>query len=252
MIGIGSPTFSQMPFEEALEGISKHFDLWEVLVEGLHGIDDVSEPLGRARESFGMSFQVHAPMSDVNLGSVYEPMRRASLDDTARVLSWCRRQDIEVVTIHPGFVNGIAFLDRAMALERVRESLKEVGALAEEHSLTVAVENMPARINSTCTEASELLEVIRGTGLRVCFDMGHANTTGNMDAMLEHVEDFANVHLHNNDGTWDQHNVIDDGTADLGKIIGALSGVYRGNYVIESTDLESAVRSKAILERLLG
>jgi sugar phosphate isomerase/epimerase len=252
VIGIGSPSFSQMPFEGALERISEHFELWEVLVEGLHGIDDISSPMAHAKESLGMSIQVHAPMSDVNLGSVYEPMRRAALDDTARVLSWCRRQDVEVVTIHPGFVNGIAFLDRSMALERTKASLKAVGALAEEHSLTVAVENMPARINSMCTEASELVEVVRGTGLHLCFDMGHANTTGNIDAMLSQVADFRNVHLLNNDGSWDQHNMIDDGTADVRRVVAALRGTYRGNYVIESTDLESGVRSKATLERLLA
>jgi sugar phosphate isomerase/epimerase len=251
MIGIGSPTFSQMPFGDALEQIADHFELWEVLVEGMHGLEDITDQLIHAKESLGMSFQVHAPMSDVNLGSVYEPMRLAALDDTARVLSWCRRQGIEVVTLHPGFVNGIAFLDRSMALERVKVSMKTVGALAEEHSVVVAVENMPANINSTCTDAAELAEAIQGTGLHICFDIGHANTSGCLDRMLEHIGDFRNVHLHNNDGSWDQHNTIDEGTVDIRRVVDALKGTYRGNLVIESTDLESGIRSKSILEGLL-
>jgi sugar phosphate isomerase/epimerase len=60
------------------------------------------------------------------------------------------------------------------------------------------------------------------------------------------------VHLHNNEGQWDQHNVIDDGTADLEKVVRVLRDSYRGNIVIESTDLESGLRSKGVLERMLG
>ena len=75
--------------------------------------------------------------------------------------------------------------------------------------------------------------------------------TGKLDDMLKHVSMFRNVHLHNNEGQWDQHNVIDEGTADLGKVVSVLRSSYSGNLVIESTDLGPGVRSKAVLERLL-
>jgi sugar phosphate isomerase/epimerase len=82
--------------------------------------------------------------------------------------------------------------------------------------------------------------------------MGHANTSGQTEAMLDLADRFGNVHLHNNEGQWDQHNVIDDGTADLEKVVRVLRDSYRGNIVIESTDLESGLRSKGVLERMLG
>jgi sugar phosphate isomerase/epimerase len=81
--------------------------------------------------------------------------------------------------------------------------------------------------------------------------MGHANTARQLDALLALVDRFGNVHLHNNEGQWDQHNVVDDGTADLKKVVTALRGRYRGNTIIESRDLESGVSSKAVLERSL-
>ncbi|MBN1678089.1 MAG: sugar phosphate isomerase/epimerase [Candidatus Thermoplasmatota archaeon] len=252
MIGIGSPTFCLHPFEEALEAISKNFQLWELLSEGEDRLDIIRGTLKHAIESTDMRFQVHAPLSDVNIGSVHEPMRRAAVAQITETISSCRDLGIPLVTVHPGFVQGIAFLDRARALEKTKESLKEIARSAQENAVEVVVENMPANINATCTTAKELVEAIEGTGFRICFDMGHANTSGQLDAMLALAERFGNVHLHNNEGQWDQHNVVNEGTADLEKVLSVLRRQYRGNMIIESTDLESGIRSKTVLERALG
>lgn len=252
MIGIASPSFCQTPFQTILDEVSKHFQLWEVLSEGMHMLGGVKDGIRHGHDSMGMSFQVHAPMSDVNIGSVYEPMRRASVEEVRSVISLCRDLDIRVVTVHPGFVNGIAFLDKSQAFAKTVQSLKEIDSASREHSVTVAVENMPSGINATCTTAQALFEAIEGTELGVCFDMGHANTAGEVDAMLRGVRRFRNVHLHNNGGQWDQHNQVDDGTADLPKVAAALKSSYSGNIIVESTDIPSGVESKRVLDGLLG
>jgi sugar phosphate isomerase/epimerase len=251
MIGIGSPTFCVTPFLNMLESISKHFELWEILSEGEDRLELIKDDVRYGRDSLGMRFQVHAPLSDVNIGSVHEPMRIAAVDEIKQSIMMCRQLEIPLVTIHPGFVQGIAFMNRARALEKTKESVKEIAAYATDQSVAVAVENLPANINATCTQAVELLEAIEGSGFGICFDMGHANTSGQMDEMLRLVDRFKNVHLHNNDGQWDQHNRVDDGSADLSKVVSALKKSYRGNIIIESTDLESGEQSKRVLEALL-
>ena len=179
-------------------------------------------------------------------------MRRASVAEVQDTLKACNKLGVTVVTIHPGFVQGIAFLRKSVIGEQTKRSLIELERVAMDSGVTLAVENMPNGINATCTTAEELLEAVDGTSLGLCFDMGHANTAGQMDAMLEHVRLFRNVHLHNNDGSWDQHDVIDRGSADIVKVVSSIRrGGYSGNYVIESTDLESAVESKQVLQRLL-
>ena len=154
--------------------------------------------------------------------------------------------------MHPGFVQGVAFLNRSKAVEMTKRSVVEIADFARDQSVKVAVENLPANINGTCTSAEELLRVLEGTDLEICFDMGHANTAGQLDAFLALAGRFGNVHLHNNEGEWDQHNAIDDGSADLVKVISVLRKSYKGNIVIESTDLESGSESKRKLEQLLG
>jgi len=251
MIGISSPTFCMTPFLNMLESISKRFELWEILSEGEDRLELIKDDVRYGRDSLDMRFQVHAPLSDVNIGSVHEPMRIAAVNEIKQTIMMCRQLEIPLVTIHPGFVQGIAFLNKAKALEKTKESVKEVAAYAIDQSVTVVVENLPANINATCTRADELLEAIEGSGLGICFDMGHANTAGQMDEMLRLVDRFKNVHLHNNDGQWDQHNRIDDGSADVSKVVSVLKRSYRGNIIIESTDLESGEQSKRVLEALL-
>ena len=251
MIGIGSPTFCTTPFLNMLESISKRFELWEILSEGEDRLELIKDDVRYGRDSLDMRFQVHAPLSDVNIGSVHEPMRVAAVDEIKQAIMMCRQLEIPLVTIHPGFVQGIAFLNKAKALEKTKESVKEIAAYAMDQSVTVVVENLPANINATCTQADELLEAIDGSGLGICFDMGHANTAGQIDEMLRLVDRFKNVHLHNNDGQWDQHNKVDDGSADLSKVVSVLKKSYRGNIIIESTDLESGTQSKRVLEALL-
>lgn len=251
MIGIASPLFCSTPFPRMVEAIAEHFEMWEVLSEGDHRLDLVRGDILHARESLGLRFQVHVPMSDVNIGSVYEPMRVASVNEIKKVIETCRMLGISVVTVHPGFVNGIAFLDRSRPVAMTRRSIQELAPFAEEHGVVMAVENLPGNINATCTRAEELVSVLEGTSAGICFDMGHANTVGEVDNMLRYSGRFRNVHLHNNDGQWDQHNIIDDGTADLGKVVSALRASYSGNMVIESTDLAPGMESKGILERLL-
>lgn len=252
MIGVGSPAFCQTPFKQMLERVSKHFKLWEVLVEDEDRLELAEDGIRYGISSMGMRFQVHAPLSDVNIGSVHEPMRRAAISEIKDTVARCRMLDIRMVTVHPGFVQGIAFLARTRAVTKTKESLLELSRLSKEHSVELAIENLPANINGTCTQARELLEVIEGTDLGICFDMGHANTANQIDEMLALVDQFRNVHLHNNDGEWDQHNRIDDGSADLHRIISTLKRRYNGNIIIESTDLESGAESRTILEKILG
>ena len=252
MIGIASPSFCISPFMNMLERISEHFMLWEILSEGENRLELVRDGVRYGRESMGMSFQVHAPISDVNIGSAHEPMRRAAMDEVKQTIMMCRQMEIPLVTIHPGFVQGIAFLNRSMAVERTKESLKEIASFADDNAITLALENLPANINGTCTTAKELLEVANSAGIGLCFDMGHANTSGQVKELLDIVDKFRNVHLHNNEGSWDQHNEIDDGTADIEAIVRVLKASYRGNLIIEATDLEPGIESKRKLEKLLG
>ena len=252
MIGIASPAFCFSPFEDALDEISEHFGLWEVLLEGEHRLEIVQKKMLDAIGSYDVRFQIHAPMSDVNIGSVYEPMRRFAVREIEAAIRACNEMEIDLITLHPGFIGGIAFLDKSIVIRQTKRSLAHLAHVAIENSVELAIENMPQGINATCTTAEELMSVVGEAALGICFDMGHANTSGQIEPLLRHSASFRNVHLHNNDGSWDQHNPIGEGTADVRAVVSAIreSG-YGGNYIIESTDLAGGIASRKLLDSLL-
>ena len=142
-------------------------------------------------------------------------------------------------------------LDRASVISETMRSLEDIERAATENGVTAALENMPRMPITTCTEPNELLSLVEGTSLKVCFDIGHAHTNGNIDEFLKHTERFANVHIHDNDGTSDQHLTIGDGKIDFKHVIEGMRG-YRHRYVIEARRIEGAPLSQARLRKLLG
>ena len=93
----------------------------------------------------------------------------------------------------------------------------------------------------------QLLEAIEGTELRVTFDVGHAHHAGFLDEWLDHVHLFRNFHIHDNDGSWDQHAVLGSRTIPFDKVLKAMEP-YKGSYIIECSKYEEGVESKGVLE----
>ena len=62
---------------------------------------------------------------------------------------------------------------------------------------------------------------------------------------------FNNIHLHDNNGKWDEHLILGTGKIDLKNILNRLRPSYKGNWVIECNKLNEGIESKKILERWL-
>jgi sugar phosphate isomerase/epimerase len=251
VIAVSSPYFSTIPFPEALAMVSKDFRAWEIVAEGRHNLPEIEKDFRELTPSYDLSFSVHAPMSDINIGSLNPRLREASLQELLAGLGTTHRLGLEVFTIHPGFMTPIGMVSREKVRETVQRSLKRIDALAEDTGVKVALENMPRGPFSMCEAPSELLEMLDGTSMGVCFDVGHANTMGNIDAFLELIPRFRNVHVHDNMGERDEHLPIGDGTVDFPTLLRRLRD-YRGGMVIESRGFEDAVVSKRRLDQLLA
>lgn len=250
MISVSSPAFSLMPFDQAIEEVAQGFRAWEIVAEGRHRLPDIEKSFMDVSGSYDLEYSVHAPLSDINIGSLNPTMRKASLDEVLIAIGCCGRMGIELITVHPGFISPLGQLDRPAVMRETRASLRRIDSAASEAGVTVALENMPRMPITTCTEPAELLSLLEGTSLRVCFDIGHAHTTGNIDDFVKHLPLFANVHIHDNDGTSDQHRTIGDGKIDFVHVLNAMKG-YQRRYVIEARKIETAPVSRDRLRKLL-
>ncbi len=238
------------PFWEMVEKIKSHFQWWEIIAEGLHTMPVIKDEIKRAKDSFDIHFSVHAPFADLNIASLNTKIRENSIFQVMEAIKISSDLDIELVTLHPGHKSalGAYFTDRLVEMNR--NSLLTIDKGAEEYGIELALENLPRMWVSLCHDASQMRELIAGTNIKVCFDIGHANISDTIDGFLELKETIINLHLHDNDGTKDWHMILGEGNIDFKGILRDLSG-YSGNYVIESTSLEDGIKSKAILENIL-
>lgn len=251
MISVSSyAALSPLTVEEALEMISRDFDGWEIVGEGVHTITDILPELERLIPSYDIQLSLHAPFSDVNIGSFNKRIREEAVRQVIEAIQAADRLGMKTATVHPGFFSPLSFSSPKKVLEIARESVKIIDASTRGLGIKVGMENMPDMIVTTCRKVEDLLYMIEGTDVGICFDVGHANTTGEVENFLRHKEKFVNVHLHDNDGRSDLHRPIGAGTADFESVIGELSA-YDGIFVLESRSYDDALAGKAFLENLL-
>ena len=250
MIGVSCTNLAADGIEQSLELISKDFQHWEILSEGEHHLPYIVDRLKDIAPSYDMRFSIHAPISDVNLGSLSERMREAATMEILLTMECAAMLGIETVTIHPGhrpfIVDGIP---DSRAEESTRKSLRIIDRLSNDYGVKVALENMPDFFMLQGRTFEEFSRLIEGSDIGICFDVGHANTVGQVDEFMTLKDRFVNVHVHDNDGSADQHLTVGDGTAPVEKVLKSL-GSYSRNLIIEAKSLESAIESRERMMRM--
>lgn len=252
MISVSSyVALSPMTLEEAFKLVSRDFDGWEIVGEGVHTITDILPELERLIPSYDLQLSLHAPFSDVNIGSFNSRIWEEAVRQVIEAIQVADGVGMKTATVHPGFFSPLSFSSPKKVLDITRESIRLIDSSIQGLGIKVGVENMPNMVVTTCHTVQDLLYVIEGTDIGICFDVGHANTTGETENFLQCSDRFVNVHLHDNDGGSDPHLPMGAGTVDFESIVGKLSD-YTGTFVLESRSYEDALAGKAYLEKLLA
>lgn len=249
MIALSSPSLSLLPVGEAMEKVAAHFRGWEIVGEGRHFLPEIEQELARLLPSYDLRCSVHAPLSDVNLGSLNPRMLQASLKEVIDSVAVAGRLGLGPFTVHPGFYTPLGQSNRPAAWNATKDSLRQIERVAQEHGVQVALENMPAMPISMIINPEQMEEMLAGTKLGICFDIGHAHTTHNLESYLRLQDRFVNLHVHDNEGHYDQHLPLGKGKIPLARLL-PLNG-YRGWYVVEAKSLEEGRASAQVLEQLL-
>ena len=252
MIGMSCTHLSNSPLADCVGPVSETFRHWEIFSEIDHSVVGREREIEELVSAAGLSCSVHAPICDLNVAAFSDRLMEASVAETCAVIASSAEIGAKTVTVHPGLasmsVNGTA----ERATERARRSMRVFDMMQREYGVPIAIENMPNVPIFLGITAETLAYIVDGTDLRICFDIGHANTSGQIDAMIETFGDrIANIHIHDNNGQRDEHLTIGDGIIDFPEVLAHLSW-YRGNYIIEAKSLESARISQSRLEKMLS
>ncbi|MCH3978408.1 MAG: sugar phosphate isomerase/epimerase [Candidatus Methanomethylophilus sp.] len=198
-----------------------------------------------------MTFTVHSAIADTNAAALNDRMREASCMEFMSEMEAAVEFGAQCITVHPGIVN-LAMTDmREKSIRASKDTMRLLDRAQTEYGVRLAIENMPDVPVMLGVKASELEEIVAGTDLGICLDVGHANTSGQLDAMIDAFRDrIVNVHIHDNNGKRDEHLTIGDGSIDFPAVMKKLS-FYKGRYIIESRNLESAVESQKRLRDMI-
>ncbi|AUV80283.1 sugar phosphate isomerase/epimerase [Salinigranum rubrum] len=174
------------------------------------------ERVRRVAAENDLTVTLHAPYRDCNLGNLNERLRKATVAAVCDSLDFAAEAGAKAVVVHGGSVRP-RYPDRVQGQSREQavRSLRACGRYAEEVGVPLCVENQrdkssQRRHTATPERLATLLDDVGVDSLRVTLDVGHAKVTG--VAFEEFVERFGDrivvAHLHDNDGTDDDHDPL--------------------------------------------
>lgn len=240
-----------------LEAIERIVDLGVSVVEITYDLPHIDDIRGdffdrlRLFQSRGISFSLHGPLFEVNIGSVFKELRDLSMERYRKAIDMASGTGIGPVVVHPGYSLLMEKSDRVVNAARKNfiEDLKRLADYADNRNVPLALENvhMPFFFFHDLDEFTDIRRQVGDIGITL--DIGHAYITKrqkNIDdpegSIIEDIrktgiDHIRHVHLHNNEGINDDHLFI-DGSIDLNRVLVCLRELgYSGKVVIESYDM---------------
>jgi sugar phosphate isomerase/epimerase len=247
-VGFSAYKLVTKPFDWAAGLEDMGFDGWEIVSEGqqkltkesLSGFLDIIN-------SMNIEITVHGPFSDLNPASVNDPIR----DETIRQIKQCVELSADfsrIVVVHPGILSPLGTQMPDEAWTRNVDALRELCKHAEEHGVTLCLENMPDIEKLLCRTPHEVFGMAESSGSGMTFDVGHSNTMKNTLEFLKEKGRFTHVHIHDNHGKKDEHLELGKGTVDWSKVLPELKD-FKGMTVVEARSLEEGRRSLEFIRK---
>ncbi|HJJ47254.1 MAG TPA: sugar phosphate isomerase/epimerase [Methanocorpusculum sp.] len=228
------------------------FDGWEVSADGNYRLDkkEKFESVKKVIDEFSLAVTVHAPFSDLNPASINDNIWRDTIQDLDNTILKAAELT-DTVTIHPGYLSPVARYDIQRAWKRHKETCTHLGETAEKAGITVCLENMPKLDNFFGMGPDEIDGFIEGTGMKATFDIGHANTNGNLDRFFSVILKKAHhMHIHDNHGEHDDHLPLGEGTIPWKKIVPKVINDYKGEViVVEGRKTKDGIKSLNFLRK---
>lgn len=207
-----------------------------------------AENLRKMAEKAGICFnQAHARF----------PVYREGDETYNEKMLICVKEDIRLasvlgaknIIVHPFEVkNGGKYMDAAAQKEANLRFYRELESTALENGIKIALENLNGwdqdkncYAPTVCSYAAwlgEYLDELNPAAFTACLDVGHSNITGEAPDKAIHIlgkNRLTALHIHDNDGFGDAHDIPFAGTIDWYELTKALGEIdYQGDFTYEA------------------
>ena len=195
---------------------------------------------------------IHAPFFDLSLGARDKRIRKVSYERLSWALEAAAKLNATQVVIHPGYGPWVLGHKLEIWLKRSETKLNRLVKRATKLGLKLAFENI---YDDSPRDLLTFLEAFPQENVGICFDVGHFNVFSKvpMEKWLNKIGDrIFECHLHDNDGTADQHISIGDGNINYQPLIEWLkSKEKRPKLVLELPHKTHVIKSVNILKNWL-
>ena len=164
-----------------------------------------------------------------------------------------------LVVVHCSTIRrqGIPAAERQRRIEQLRKSILELGKFGHKINIQYAFENLPAYhpIGSDVAELARILSELKAPNTGMCFDAGHANMVSDpAEAVRCTNGQMIYIHLSDNSGQADEHEMPTYGTIDIEALARSLHETnYDGTIMLEvfySVDRLKRIIDEGCTERL--
>ncbi|HET6350851.1 MAG TPA: sugar phosphate isomerase/epimerase family protein [Coriobacteriia bacterium] len=177
-------------------------------------------------------YDIHAPAgAEKNWYSIVEYQRLAGVEIIKNRVDMCTVLGGSVIVVHTPPANSA----NRDAWSQLRKSLDELEEYCTARSVKIAVEN---RANDKFIGIRELFSEYESTFLGLCYDTGHGNIGGMGLRHLDSVKErLISLHLHDNDGTADQHKPVFSGTVDWAELVRTVAASPYDKFLTFETEM---------------
>ncbi len=229
--GISTWSLLQLDVDVAIKAIGDagfdYIELWGEVPHAYHDWVDRGR-LGDALSSYDMTVTLHAPFTDLNLASPFQPVRGAVAETLEKFVEFGAEIGAVMITVHPGNVHNQALVPKSA--ENASQTINRM-VRAGRGRLAISVENQAKSFDmyhyplaSTPDSLQRIVDAVEDT--RITLDTGHAHVSGTDPLAFAELggERLAEIHLSDNSGSSDDHLIPGEGTVKLQKLFERIEG----------------------------
>lgn len=182
---------------------------------------------------------LHAPFSELFPCAIDPLVRKTAAYRYRQAIALARNYGAQKVVIHGGFYEKLYFPEwfTEQSILFWKDFLKE------DPGVELVLENV---LEPEPGFLKKIVEAVDHPKLKLCLDVGHVNAYSKIPVMdwLEDCGPYAShFHLHNNDGTWDTHSALAEGTIPMETLLEKIRDLCPGATVtLELMEAESSIK----------
>lgn len=218
-----------------------------------HALDQLNDTdIIRLKErlDYHPSFTIHAPFMDLSPGAVDSKVRAVTLERFSCIFDIAGILKPKAIVFHSGYEKWKYALKIDIWLEKSLMTWRALLKRAVDMGLKIVIENI---FEDAPTNLKLLMDEMGSEHFGICFDTGHFNLFSkiSLEEWLRQLKpNIIELHLHDNDKTFDSHLAIGNGTFDFDTLFSTLKDKNL-IYTIEGHTPEDVVKSIERLQKYL-